>query len=120
MKKPSAIGWCVFLLSGSALAYEVILVRLLSISRFYHLTFMVLSLALLGYGASGVLLAHFRSRLLKYFEVWFCLFAVLFALGAVGCFQLSQHIPLHPGQWLWSPFELCFSCWSTSFCRCRF
>ena len=108
MKKPSAIGCCVFLLSGSALAYEVILVRLLSITRFYHLAFMVLSLALLGYGASGVLLAHFRSRLLKYFEIWFCLFAVFFALGAVGCFQLSQHIPLHPGQWLWSSFEAVF------------
>jgi len=105
MKWPSVIGCSVFLLSGSALAYEVILVRLLSMTRFYHLAFMVLSLALLGYGASGVLLAYFRRRFLRAPALSFSLCAVLFAGGGVVCFQLSQRIPLHPGQWLWSPFE---------------
>lgn len=108
MKYPSTIGCSIFLLSGSALAYEVILVRLLSMTRFYHLAFMVLSLALLGYGVSGVFLAYFRKRFLGALPSWFTLFAALFALGAVACFQLSQHIPLHPGQWLWSPFEAAF------------
>lgn len=105
MKTRSFTCVAIFLLSGGALAYEVILVRLLTMTRFYHLAFVVLSLALLGYGASGVLLGCFRTVLLRSFRAWFCLFAGIFALGAVLCFQLSQRITVHPGQWIWSPLE---------------
>ena len=105
MKTTMPTGFCIFLLSGAALAYEVILVRLLSMTRFYHLAFMVLSLALLGYGASGVLLAYHRTRLLASFRAWFSIFAAMFAAGSVLCFQLSQRIPVFPGEWVWSPFE---------------
>ncbi|MCP4749112.1 MAG: hypothetical protein GY874_23705 [Desulfobacteraceae bacterium] len=105
MKKLSSTGVCIFVLSGSSLAYEVILVRLLSMTRFYHLTFMVLSLVLLAYGVSGVFLAYLRARVLRRFRAWFCLFSGIFAGGSVVCFQVSQHIPVYPGQWLWSPSE---------------
>lgn len=105
MKSSPPVGVSIFLLSAAALAYEVMLVRLLSMTRFHHLTFMVLSLALLAYGVSGVLLAYHRERFLRAFRAWFAGFAVLFALGAVLCFQLSQRIPVFPAQWLWSPFE---------------
>lgn len=105
MTRASITGASVFLLSGAALAYEVILVRLLSITRFHHLAFMVLSLALLAYGASGVLLAYHRLRFLGDFRRWFGIFASLFAVGTVLCFQLSQRIPVNPAQWLWSPVE---------------
>jgi hypothetical protein len=105
MKSSIFTSASIFLLSGAALAYEVILVRLLSITRFHHLAFMVLSLVLLAYGASGVLVAYLRAMLLRAFRLWFCLFAGMFAVGTVVCFQLSQHIPVYPDQWLWSPLE---------------
>lgn len=105
MRPQATTGCGIFLLSGAALAYEVILVRLMAMTRFHHLAFMVLSLALLAYGISGVVLACLRKRLLRAFRAWFCLFAVLFAMGTVLCFQVSQHIPVRPDQWLWSPFE---------------
>jgi hypothetical protein len=95
----------IFLLSGGALAYEVILVRLLAMTRFHHLAFMVLSLSLLAYGVSGVCLAYLRERLLGAFRRYFKLFAALFALGTIICFQLSQRIPIAPAQWVWSPIE---------------
>ena len=47
------------LVSASALAYQVILTRLFSVAQFYHFAFMVVSLALLGFGASGTLLTIF-------------------------------------------------------------
>jgi hypothetical protein len=95
----------VFLLSGAALAYEVILVRLLAMTRFHHLAFMILSLVLLAYGVSGVVLAYHHTRLTSAFGAWFSVFAALFAGGAVLCFQLSQRIAVRPDQWLWSPSE---------------
>ena len=105
MKIASPAALPIFLLSGAALAYEVILVRLLAMTRFHHLAFMVLSLALLAYGVSGVLLAYHHNRLTGAFRGWFSVFATLFAVGAVLCFQLSQRIAVRPDQWLWSPSE---------------
>lgn len=105
MKIVSPAGLPIFLLSGAALAYEVILVRLLAMTRFHHLAFMILSLVLLAYGVSGVLLAYHHNRLTGAFRRWFSLFSTLFAVGAVLCFQLSQRITVRPDQWLWLPSE---------------
>lgn len=45
------------LISATALAYEVLLMRLFSIIQWHHFTYMIISLALLGYGISGTFLA---------------------------------------------------------------
>ncbi|MGD2270177.1 MAG: hypothetical protein PVI06_07245 [Desulfobacterales bacterium] len=47
----------VFLLSLSSLAFEVLLTRVFSISQWNHLSFMVISVALFGFAASGTFLA---------------------------------------------------------------
>ena len=46
-----------FLLSAATLAFEINLTRLFSVAQFYHLAFMIVSIALLGLGASGTALA---------------------------------------------------------------
>ena len=46
----------VFLTSSAALLLEVSLTRLFSVILWHHFAFMVVSMALLGYGASGSLL----------------------------------------------------------------
>jgi len=56
----AALG--LFLLSTATLAYEINLTRLFSVAQFYHFAFMIVSIALLGFGASGTVLALF-SRL---------------------------------------------------------
>jgi len=48
-----------FLLSAAALAFEINLSRLFSVAQFYHFAFMIVSIALLGFGASGTVLAIF-------------------------------------------------------------
>ena len=57
MSKTSHLG--LFLLSASALAFEISLTRWFSVAQFYHFAFMIVSLALLGYGASGTFLTIF-------------------------------------------------------------
>jgi len=47
----------VFAVSFSTLAFEVILARLFSISQWHHLSFMVISIALFGFAASGSFLS---------------------------------------------------------------
>lgn len=46
-----------FLLSAATLLFEVNLTRLFSVAQFYHFAFLIVSLALLGFGASGSVLA---------------------------------------------------------------
>ena len=48
-----------FLLSAATLAFEINLSRLFSVAQFYHFAFMIVSIALLGFGANGTLLALF-------------------------------------------------------------
>jgi hypothetical protein len=50
-----------FLLSAATLLFEINLTRLYSVAQFYHFAFMIVSLALLGFGASGTFLALFPS-----------------------------------------------------------
>lgn len=52
----------VFLISATSLLLEVLLTRILSIGQGYHFAFLVVSLALLGMGASGTVLAVLNSR----------------------------------------------------------
>ncbi len=48
-----------FLLSAATLTFEINLTRLFSVAQFYHFAFMIVSIALLGFGASGTALAIF-------------------------------------------------------------
>lgn len=50
-----------FLLSAGTLTFEINLTRLFSVAQFYHFAFMIVSIALLGFGASGTALAVFPA-----------------------------------------------------------
>ena len=56
----------VFLLSFSSLAFEVLLTRVFSISQWNHLSFMVISIALFGFAASGTFLSIAESKQLRW------------------------------------------------------
>ena len=45
------------LLSAAALGYEILLMRLFSIILWHHFAYMMISVALLGYGAAGTFVA---------------------------------------------------------------
>ncbi len=52
-----------FLLSAATLTFEINLTRLFSVAQFYHFAFMIVSIALLGFGASGTALSLFPALL---------------------------------------------------------
>ncbi len=91
------------MLSMTALAYEILLMRLFSIIQWHHFAYMIISLALLGYGASGALLSIFRERLLcRYVTVYLGCIG-LFAFTALTSFLLSQQIQFNAEEILWAP-----------------
>ena len=52
-------------LSAATLLFEINLTRLFSVAQFYHFAFMIVSLALLGFGASGTVLSIFPNLVRK-------------------------------------------------------
>ncbi|MCK5335424.1 MAG: SAM-dependent methyltransferase, partial [Gammaproteobacteria bacterium] len=62
---------------------------------------MIISLALLGYGASGTFLSLFRHYLLPRYSRVYLTNLVLFALSSLLCFLLSQQIPFNAEEMLW-------------------
>ncbi|HEX6144111.1 MAG TPA: hypothetical protein VFZ01_15445, partial [Geminicoccaceae bacterium] len=77
-------------ISAAILAYEVLLMRLFSIQQWYHFAYMIISIALLGFGASGTFLALGRERLLRNFTGVFTGSAALFGLTSIASFALAQ------------------------------
>lgn len=93
------------LLSASALGYEILLMKLLGIIQWHHFATMVISLALLGYGASGSFLCRFRDTLLPAFGTVFTTNATLFGLSSVTCFAFTAGVAMNPLELLWSARE---------------
>jgi spermidine synthase len=91
----------IFFTSFSVLAYEILLIRLLSIGWWHHFAYMVISLALLGFGASGALLFLLFKRMERKLDQWILLLALLTALSFSLSFSISQQTGLDPLQLIW-------------------
>jgi spermidine synthase len=94
------------LTSAGLLAYEVLLTRLFSIIQWHHFAYMVISIALLGYGASGTFLAFAQDRLRRSFICVFALCAALFAVSAVAAFAVVERLPFNALAVIWEPSQL--------------
>lgn len=85
--------------------------RLFSIIQWHHFAYMIISLALLGYGASGTFLAFVQSRLLSHYPLALLINLALFGLTAMPSFLVAQQIPFNPEEMLWNwrePVRLMF------------
>ncbi len=80
--------------SAAMLCHEVSLMRLLLVGGWHHFAFLLISVALLGFGASGTLLVLGRRWALRHAEK--LLFALLLATAAAMplSFGLAQHVPV--------------------------
>src|SRR5215510_10102692 len=85
----------VALVSAGALAFEVLLTRLFSIIQWHHFAYMVISIALLGYGASGAFLAVTGNRLGRHVGAAFATGAILFAASTVASFAVAERLPFN-------------------------
>ena len=97
-------------ISAAALAYEVLLVRLFAIIQWHHFAFMAISIALLGFGASGTLLVVWQDWARPRFTAIFAVSSMLFGLFVPASFIFAQRLPFNalavvwdPGQFLYLP-----------------
>lgn len=103
MKLEPRIPPLIFLASLATLAFEVLLTRLFSITLWYHFAFMVVSIAMLGFAASGALLALYPG--LKRLDRigWYTL--ALAAAMPAG-FLLANLVSFDPVRLAWERGEI--------------
>ena len=96
----------VAILSAAALGYEILLTRLFSIVQWHHFAFLVISVALLGFGASGTFLVVLGDRIRTRIEPFLALTAVAFGLAAPVSFVIAERVPFNVLDAPWSPGSL--------------
>jgi len=89
------------LLSACVLAYEVLLTRLFSIVLWHYFAYMIISAAMLGYGASGTLLTLMKEKIAPHFAAMYVIAAAALAVLMPAAFLLAQQIPFNPLELLW-------------------
>jgi len=100
--------------------YEISLTRIFSIRLWYHFAFMVISIAMLGIGSAGTLLAVFSGGNLHqrnqsgdlisksdrlcswiYSESNIPLYAALTGISLMFCYVISKYLPFDPVKFSW-------------------
>lgn len=78
------------LLSASLIAYQIVLMYLFSITQWYHFAYMVIAIAMLGFGTSGTIIALARKFFLDRSEILFPLLMFLSGITMIVAIPVSQ------------------------------
>ena len=84
----------VFFVSVAIIALQLMIMRALSVSHYYHFSYLVISTALLGFGASGTFLALFYDKLKERFALWNLVFFLGFTISIPVTYWITQSLPL--------------------------
>ena len=89
----------IFFVSFAALAFEVLLTRVFAIGQWNHLSFMVISIALFGFGASGTLLSMVEMSARRQLRhpvpaASVSVLLLLFGAAEILSFLAVNHMPL--------------------------
>ena len=106
---PGSARHCIglLLLSLATLLLELSLTRVMSVALWYHFGFLVISTALLGFGAAGVTVASWRwLRQEAPLDPALTALGCAFAVAAIASFRLQQVIPFDPFALLAEPRQL--------------
>jgi len=105
MESPRRVTALVFTASFSGLVFQITLIRIFSISLWYHFAFMVISIAMLGLGLSGSLISLLPD--LKSRRHW-PRYSLLLSTSLFLCILVANRFPFDPVQLQWSPQHLLY------------
>jgi len=89
------------LISAAVLGYEILLMALFSLIQWHHFAYMVVSIALLGFGVSGSFLVLTRALFENNFRNFAVIQACLFGLSSLLCYSLAQRLSFNPEELIW-------------------
>lgn len=84
------LGIALGLLSASVIACQLVLMQILAITQWHHFAYMVISVAMLGFGAAGTFISLFKNRLLKHRNILLPVFAIASGLAIELALRLTN------------------------------
>ena len=97
---------CVGLVSLAAIALELALMRTMSLRFWHHFAHMVISVALLGFGAAGTVLTLLRRKVLARRRAWMLGFSAAFAVSIPLSLLAAEAVPLNVLYLAWDTSQL--------------
>jgi len=94
------INISLFLISFSLFLYQICLLRIISISDYYHFAFLIVSIALLGFGISGSFMYFFINRF-KSQPLILLIFSLGFSISIIASFIITNLIPFDSFKIAW-------------------
>ncbi len=104
------LGWTVFFVAAGLLGFELSLMRVLLVASWHHFAFLVISIALLGFGASGTALFLLRTKILPRGENVLFALVLVTALSMPVCLGIAQHVPVE-ARFVPAVFWRQIGCW---------
>lgn len=95
----------VALLSAGTLAFEITLTRLFAVAQWYHFAFMAVSVALLGFGASGTALTLWSAPVRRPWQ-WMHRLSLGFAVTTLLSYLIINYVPFDSYRIAWEPIQL--------------
>ena len=91
----------IFLISAALISYQILLVKMFSIQYWYHFAYLIISVALLGFGASGTFIVLKKRFLENHFSsvLFFC--PLLFVVSMWMNHYINAMVAFNPLMMIW-------------------
>lgn len=99
------LGPSLLLVSAVGIAHQIGLMRVLSVAQWHHFAYMIISVAMLGFAASGTALALLRERVAGREEALYRAGALVLVPVLVGTYALAQTIPFETFELATQPVQ---------------
>ena len=96
------------LISAATLILQITLTRIFSVAQWYHFAFLSVSVALLGFGASGAVLAVRSFPLEKGKANRLSVMSLGFSLGTVASYLVINYVPFDSFRIAWERVQLLY------------
>ena len=90
------VNTAVFITSFSILCYEIIFTRVFAYSQWHNLSSLIITMALMGFGASGTFVALCGKLIEKKLNVFMFMSSLLFPLFLAAGFYISAFLNFNP------------------------
>ena len=82
------------LISASILCFEILLTRICALRLYFHFGYFIVSVCLLGIGASGSLIAIFQQRWRARLQHWLFVFSMLYLISLILTYAFLISFPI--------------------------
>ena len=96
------------LISAATLILQIALTRIFSVAQWYHFAFLSVSVALLGFGASGSILSVLSPSIKRRKSGYLSEMSLGFALSTIGSYLVINYLPFDSFRIAWERVQLLY------------